>query len=69
MRSSRFSAARNRIAKIGITAWAMEGLNAVMLFGKDLTQVLPDVLGMLVYGLICFVIATRLFRFQEKAAA
>ena len=58
-----------QIAKIGITAWAMEGLNAVMLFGKDLTQVLPDVLGLLVYGLICFVIATRLFRFQEKAAA
>lgn len=58
-----------QIAKIGITAWAMEGLNAVMLFGKDFAQVLPDILGLLVYGLICFVIATRLFRFQEKATA
>jgi linearmycin/streptolysin S transport system permease protein len=58
-----------QIAKIGITAWAMEGLNGVMLLGKDFTQILPDVLGLLAYGLICFVIATRLFRFQEKGAA
>lgn len=58
-----------QIAKIGITAWAMEGLNGVMLFGKDFTQILPDILGLLAYGLICFVIATRLFRFQERAAA
>lgn len=58
-----------QIAKVGITAWAMEGLNGIMFLGKDFTQVLPDILGLLVYGLICFVIATRLFRFQERAAA
>ncbi|HEV2579973.1 MAG TPA: ABC transporter permease [Ktedonobacteraceae bacterium] len=58
-----------QMAKLGITAWAMEGLNGVMLLGKDFSQVLPDVLGLLVYGLICFVIATRLFRFQERAPA
>ena len=57
-----------QIAKIGITAWAMEGLNGVMLSGKILTEVLPDVLGLLGYGLICFLIAMRFFRFQEKAA-
>ena len=57
------------IAKIGITAWAMEGLNGVMIFGKDFLQVAPDLLGLLAYGLICFFIATRLFRFQEKAPA
>ena len=57
-----------QIAKIGITAWAMEGLNGVMILGKDFTQVMPDIIGLLVYGLICFFIATRLFRFQEKAA-
>lgn len=57
------------IAKIGITAWAMEGLNGVMIFGKDFLQIAPDLLGLLVYGLICFFVATRLFRFQEKAPA
>ncbi len=57
-----------QIAKLGITAWAMEGLNGVMLLGKDFSQVAPDLLGLLAYGLICFLIATRLFRFQEKGA-
>jgi ABC-2 type transport system permease protein len=47
----------------------MEGLNGVMIFGKDFLQVAPDLLGLLAYGLICFFIATRLFRFQEKAPA
>ena len=57
-----------QFAKLGVTAWAMEGLNGVMILGKDFTQVLPDVLGLLAYGIICFVIAMRFFRFQEKAA-
>ena len=57
-----------QIAKIGITAWAMEGLNGVMLSGKILSEVFPDVLGLLGYGLICFLIAMRFFRFQEKTA-
>ncbi|MBV9708439.1 MAG: ABC transporter permease, partial [Chloroflexi bacterium] len=57
-----------KLAKIAITAWAMEGLNGVMLAGKDFVQVAPDILGLLGYGLICFVIALRLFRFQGKAA-
>jgi len=35
---------------------------------KDFLAVLPDILGLLGYGIICFVIALRLFRFQEKAA-
>jgi ABC-2 type transport system permease protein len=39
-----------------------------MILGKDVTQVLPDVLGLLAYGIICFIIAMRFFRFQEKAA-
>jgi len=39
-----------------------------MILGQNFTQVIPDILGLLAYGLICFVIAMRLFRFQEKAA-
>jgi ABC-2 type transport system permease protein len=54
------------IAKLGITAWAMEGLNGTMILGKDFTQVLPDMLGLLAYGIICFVIAMRFFRFEQK---
>ncbi|MBE3559524.1 MAG: ABC transporter permease [Ktedonobacteraceae bacterium] len=58
-----------QIARIGITAWAMEGLNGSMIFGKSLSEVLPDILALLVYGTVCFIIALRLFRFQEKTAA
>ena len=57
-----------QLAKIGITAWAMEGLNGVMILGKDFIQVVPDILGLVAYGLICFIIALRVFRFQEKVA-
>ncbi|HEU5230749.1 MAG TPA: ABC transporter permease [Ktedonobacteraceae bacterium] len=56
------------VAKLGITAWAMEGLNGVMILGKDFTQILPDLLGLLAYGIICFVIAMRFFRFEQKTA-
>lgn len=56
------------IAKIGLTAWAMEGLNGIMILGKDFTQVLPDILGLLAYGIICFAIAMRFFRFEQKTA-
>jgi ABC-2 type transport system permease protein len=56
------------IAKLGITAWAMEGMNGVMILGKDFTQVLPDMLGLLAYGIICFAIAMRFFRFEQKTA-
>jgi ABC-2 type transport system permease protein len=56
------------LAKIGITAWAMEGLNGSMILGKSFMDILPDILGLLAYGLICLTIALRLFRFQQKTA-
>lgn len=56
------------LAKVGITAWAMEGLNGSMILGKNFMDLLPDILGLLAYGLICLVIALRLFRFQQKTA-
>ncbi len=55
-----------QLAKIGITAWAMEGLNGSMILGKGFMDILPDILGLLAYGLICVMIALRLFRFQQK---
>ncbi|GCE51225.1 ABC-2 type transport system permease protein [Thermosporothrix hazakensis] len=57
------------VARVGITAWAMEGLNNSMLFGKSFMEVLPNIIALFVYGLICFLIALRFFRFQEKTAA
>ena len=57
-----------QFAKITLPAWASEGLNNVMIYGKDLNYVLPDILALFAYGLICYIIALRLFRFQEKTA-
>lgn len=57
-----------QIAKITLPAWSAEGLNNVMIYGKDLSYVLPDILALFAYGLICYIVALRLFRFQEKAA-
>ncbi|HLZ57053.1 MAG TPA: ABC transporter permease [Ktedonosporobacter sp.] len=57
-----------QVAKIGITAWAMEGLNGTMILGKGFMEVLPDILGLLAYGLICFIIALRFFRFRQTTA-
>lgn len=56
-----------QFSHITLPAWASEGLNNVMIYGKDLGYVLPDILGLFVYGLICYIIALRFFRFQEKA--
>jgi ABC-2 type transport system permease protein len=57
-----------QIARIGLPFWASEGMNNVMIYGKDLAYVLPDILGLIVYGLICYLIALRFFRFQERVA-
>jgi ABC-2 type transport system permease protein len=57
-----------QIARISLPYWATSGLNDVMIYGRDLGYVVPDILGLLVYGLICYLIALRLFRFQEKTA-
>jgi ABC-2 type transport system permease protein len=57
-----------QIARIGLPFWASEGMNNVMIYGKDLLYVLPDIVGLIIYGLICYMIAIRFFRFQEKVA-
>jgi len=35
-----------------------------MLFGKDFAQVAPNIGVLFLYGVICFAIAIRLFRFR-----
>ncbi len=56
------------IAKLGVTAWAIEGLNNTMIYNRSFLDILPNILGLLGYGLICLLIALRFFSFQEKAA-
>lgn len=56
------------LSKLGIAGWAMEGFNAVMIFGEGMTGAFPNVLGLLGYGAICFVIALLFFRFKQQGA-
>ena len=53
------------LSKVTLNAWAMQGFNGLMIFGKAFSQVLPNIVALFVYGLICFAIARRLFRFRE----
>lgn len=53
------------LSKVSLNAWAMQGFNGLMIFGKTFADVLPNILALFVYALICFAIAVRLFRFRE----
>ncbi len=56
------------ISKVSLNSWAMQGFNGLMLFGKDFAQVAPNIGVLFLYGVICFAIAIRLFRFRFRAA-
>jgi ABC-2 type transport system permease protein len=53
------------VSKITLNSWAMQGFNGLMIFDKGFTQVLPDIAALFVYGLVCFAVARRTFRFRE----
>jgi ABC-2 type transport system permease protein len=53
------------LSKVTINAWAMQGFNGLMIFDKTLGEVLPYVGALFIYGLVCFAIARRTFRFAE----
>ena len=53
------------LAKVTLNSWAMSGFNGLMIFDKDLGQVLPDIVALFAYGLVCFAVARRTFRFRE----
>ena len=52
-------------ARVTLVAWAMEGYNRLMLFGGGLNDVWPDIGVLLLYGVVCFAVGLRLFRFKE----
>ncbi len=54
-----------QVSKVTLTSWAMQGFNNLMIFGKGFTAVLPSLLALLAYGVVCFLLAIRFFRFQE----
>jgi len=54
-----------QVSKVTLTSWAMQGFNNLMIFGKGFTAVVPSLLALLAYGVVCFLLAIRFFRFQE----
>jgi ABC-2 type transport system permease protein len=54
-------------SKITINSWAMNGFNNLMIFGQGLSQILPNLLALLIYGAVCLFIAARFFSFTETA--
>ncbi len=57
------------ISRVTLTSWAMEGFNKIMIFGKGVGDILPNVAVLIVYGLVCYLIATRLFRARSEEIA
>jgi ABC-2 type transport system permease protein len=53
------------VSKVTLNSWAMQGFNGLMIFDKSFGDVLPYIAALFVYGLICFAIARRTFRFRE----
>ena len=52
-----------------MTTWSMSAVQDVMLRGRNLTRVSHDLLVLVAYGLLSFLIALRLFRYGEKAGS
>ncbi len=56
-------------SRVTINSWAMEGFNGLMVFGKGALDILPNIGVLLLYGLICYLLATRLFKVREGDSA
>jgi len=56
-----------QLAKVTLNGWAMIGFNNLMIFDKGFMSVVPSLLALVVYSLVCFGLAIRLFQFQEAS--
>jgi len=56
-----------QIASALITTWSMSALQDVMLRDKSLIEVSTELLVLVAYGLVSFLIALRLFRYGGEA--
>lgn len=54
-----------KLAHITINAWALSGINALILDGKGISDILPQAAGLLLYGIVCFAIGIRMFKFRN----
>ncbi|RJQ44040.1 MAG: ABC transporter permease [Gaiellales bacterium] len=54
-----------QLGHLTINAWALDGLNDLILRGKGLDAVLPEAGVLLAYGAVCFIIGIRMFRFRS----
>jgi hypothetical protein len=43
----------------------MQGFNGLMIFSKTFADVLPNIIALFAYALICFAMAVRFFRFRD----
>ena len=54
-----------QVSKVTLTSWAMGAFNSLMIFGKGFAAIIPNLLVLFAYGIVCFLLAIRFFRFQE----
>jgi ABC-2 type transport system permease protein len=54
-----------RVARITLVAWAMDGYNRLIILGGGLRDVWVDIGVLLLYGAICFAVGLKLFKFKE----
>ena len=54
-----------RVARITLVAWAMDGYNRLIILGGSLRDVWVDIGVLLLYGVVCFAVGLRLFKFKE----
>jgi ABC-2 type transport system permease protein len=55
-----------QVARFTLVAWAMEGYNRLMILGGSLADVWLDIGVLVLYGVICFAVGLKLFRFRES---
>ena len=53
------------LGHLTINAWALDGLNALILNGKGFVDILPQAAVLFAYGVACFLIGIKTFRFRN----
>jgi ABC-2 type transport system permease protein len=53
------------VSRVTLTSWAMQSFNDLIIFGYGWERILPSLGILFLYGIICFLIGIRLFRFKS----